>query len=259
MRCVARLKADLAIVCPAFPTNKRTIYIGNLFVGDVPLAESPMKDHPLTPMRDSNLVRVLQRQTKHKVGLVPFATVSKGADAIDDAFRAARARGERYVVCDAITDEHLYTLGQAAADMPLITGGSGIALGLPSNFIKRGLMKAAPPPQTMAADRPRAFIIAGSCSEATRGQVNAAINAGVPAYRVEPRAGCGPAASSQPPCRRLGARPTADEAGAGLFERGARRRARRAGQIRSRRRGRHDRDDARRLRDALVADRLYAA
>ena len=183
---MARLKTDLAIVCPAFPTNKRTIYMGHLFVGDVPLDESPMKDHPLTPMHDANLVRVLQRQTRHTVGLVPFATVSKGADAIDDAFRAARARGERYVVCDAITDEHLYALGQAAADMRLITGGSGIALGLPSNFIKRGQMKAVPPPQTMSAAPGRAAILAGSCSEATRAQVKAAIAAGLPAQRVDP-------------------------------------------------------------------------
>jgi 3-dehydrotetronate 4-kinase len=183
---VARLQTDLAIVCPAFPTNKRTIYMGNLFVGDVPLDESPMKDHPLTPMLDANLVRVMQRQTTHKVGLVPFSTVSKGADAIDDAFRAARARGERYVVCDAITDEHLYDLGKIAADMALITGGSGIALGLPSVYIKRGLMKAAPPPHTMTAASGRAAILAGSCSEATRGQVKQAIAAGIPAYRVDP-------------------------------------------------------------------------
>lgn len=183
---LARLKTDLAIVCPAFPTNRRTIYLGNLFVGDVPLAESSMKDHPLTPMRDSNLVRVLARQTKHTVGLVPYSTVHQGADAIEDAFRTARARGERYVVCDAITDEHLYALGQAAADMPLITGGSGIALGLPANFIKRGLMKAAPPPKTMKAAPGRAAILAGSCSEATRGQVQAAIKAGLPAFKIEP-------------------------------------------------------------------------
>lgn len=183
-----RLKADFTIACPAFPTNKRTIYMGNLFVGDVPLAESPMKDHPLTPMRDSNLVRVLARQTKHKVGLVPFATVDKGADAIADAFRAARARGERHAVVDAITDMHLYNIGAAAADLKLITGGSGVALGLPSNYIRAGLMKAADAPKTMKAPKGRAVILAGSCSEATRGQVAAAIKAGLATYRVEPLA-----------------------------------------------------------------------
>ncbi len=183
---LARLNTDLTFACPAFPTNKRTIYMGNLFVGDVPLAESPMKDHPLTPMRDSNLVRVLARQTRHKVGLVPFGTVDKGADAISDAFRAARSRGERYVVVDAITDLHLYNIGAAAADMTLITGGSGVALGLPSNFIRAGLMKANDAPKTMAAPKGRALILAGSCSEATRGQVAAAIKAGVPALKVDP-------------------------------------------------------------------------
>lgn len=183
-----RLGADLTIACPAFPTNKRTIYMGNLFAGDVPLAESPMKDHPLTPMRDSNLVRVLQRQTRHKVGLVPFAVVDKGSDAIADAFRAARARGERYVIVDAITDIHLYEIGRAAADLALITGGSGIALGLPSNFIRAGLMTAADGTRAMKATPGRSAILAGSCSEATRGQVRRAIEQGVPALRVDPMA-----------------------------------------------------------------------
>jgi uncharacterized protein YgbK (DUF1537 family) len=180
------LRAPLAIVCPAFPTNKRTIYQGHLFVGDLPLAESSMKDHPLTPMRDSNLVRVLGRQTSRSVGLVPYAVVRKGADAIADAFRAAQARGERYVVCDALTDEHLHALGQAATDMRLLTGGSGIALGLPANLVKQGRMQARPAPTTLASRTGRSAILAGSCSEATRGQVAAAIKAGLPARRIDP-------------------------------------------------------------------------
>jgi 3-dehydrotetronate 4-kinase len=184
---MARLKTDLTLACPAFPTNKRTVYLGNLFVGDLPLHESPMKDHPLTPMRDSNLVRVLGRQTKHNVGLIPFATVTKGADAIDDAVRAARARNERMVIVDAITDEHLYSIGAVAAPMPLLTGGSGVALGLPSNYIKQGWMTAAVPAKHMAADPGRAAILAGSCSEATRGQIAAAIKAGMPAFKLDPR------------------------------------------------------------------------
>lgn len=183
-----RLGDGFTIACPAFPTNKRTIYMGNLFVGDVPLAESPMKDHPLTPMRDSSLVRVLQRQTRHKVGLVPFSIVDKGFDTIADAFRAARARGERHVIVDAITDMHLYEIGRAAADMRLITGGSGVALGLPSNFIRAGLMKAADGARVMEARPGRAAILAGSCSEATRGQVRRAIEQGIPALRIDPMA-----------------------------------------------------------------------
>jgi 3-dehydrotetronate 4-kinase len=183
-----RLGADLALACPAFPTNKRTVYMGNLFVGDVPLAESPMKDHPLTPMRDSNLARVLQRQTKLKVGLVPFAVVDKGAAAISEAFAAATAKGERFVIVDAITDQHLVDMGTAAAGMRLITGGSGVALGLPANFIRQGLMRAADAPKHLKAPKGRAVIIAGSCSEATRGQVAAAKAAGLPAFEVDPSA-----------------------------------------------------------------------
>ena len=183
-----RLGIDFAIACPAFPTNKRTIYLGHLFVGDVLLADSPMKDHPLTPMRDSHLVQVLQRQTKHKVGLVPFSTVAMGSEAIADAFVAARQRGERYAIVDAISDINLYDIGAALADAKLITGGSGIALGLPANFVRRGEMTAMPAPMTMAAPGGRALIIAGSCSEATRGQVAAAITAGVPAIKLDPMA-----------------------------------------------------------------------
>ena len=185
---MVRLKADFTIACPAFPANKRTIYLGHLFVGDVLLADSPMKDHPLTPMRDSNLVSVLQRQTKHKVGLVPFATVTKGADAIAEAFHAARARGDRYAVVDALTDMNLYDIGTALADMKLITGGSGIALGLPSNFVRRGEMTATPAPKTLPAPLGRAAVIAGSCSEATRAQVAAAITSGMPAFKIDPLA-----------------------------------------------------------------------
>jgi uncharacterized protein YgbK (DUF1537 family) len=183
-----RTGADFTIACPAFPTNKRTIYLGNLFVGDVPLAESPMKDHPLTPMRDSNLVRVLARQSKRKVGLVPFSVVGGGAEEIRSAFARAPSHGESYAIVDAITDQHLIDIGTAAAGLPLITGGSGVALGLPGNFIRAGRLKGADAPQSMSAPRGRAAILAGSCSEATRGQVRAAIAAGMPSYRLEPAA-----------------------------------------------------------------------
>ncbi len=182
---LARVGGDLAIACPAFPTNKRTVYLGHLFVGDVPLAESPMKDHPLTPMRDSNLVRVLQRQVKAKVGFIPLTTVHRGPEAISEAFAQARARGERFVILDAITDKHLVGMGTAAADLPLITGGSGVALGLPANFVRKGLMKAADAPQTMTAPKGRMAILAGSCSEATRGQIKAAKAAGIPVYEID--------------------------------------------------------------------------
>jgi uncharacterized protein YgbK (DUF1537 family) len=181
-----KLGADLALATPAFPTNKRTVYMGNLFVGDVPLAESPMKDHPLTPMRDSNLVRVLQRQARGQVGLVPFAEVDAGPEAMAASFERARKAGKRLVIVDALTDRHLLDIGRAAHEMLLVTGGSGAALGLPANFVRAGSMRAAEPPRQMSAPKGRAAILAGSCSAATQAQVAAAIAAGVPALRLDP-------------------------------------------------------------------------
>jgi uncharacterized protein YgbK (DUF1537 family) len=183
---LAKVKGELALACPAFPVNKRTVYLGHLFVGDVPLHESPMKDHPLTPMRDSNLVRVLQRQTKLKVGLVPFSIVDQGSAAIKAAFDAAAKEGTRFVIVDAVCDRHLLDIGTAAEDHPLITGGSGVAMGLPDNFVRKGLMKKSDAGAHMRAAKGRAAIIAGSCSEATRGQVRAAEAAGLPAFKVNP-------------------------------------------------------------------------
>src|ERR1700726_34742 len=113
------LGTGFTLFCPAFPENGRTIYLGYLFVGDVLLSESGMRDHPLTPMRDPSLVRVLQRQTEHKVGLVPCATVAKGADAIRTAFAGLRRDGFRHAVVDAVGDDDLLALGAAIADLPL--------------------------------------------------------------------------------------------------------------------------------------------
>jgi 3-dehydrotetronate 4-kinase len=185
---LAKAGSDIALACPAFPANRRTVYLGNLFVGDLPLAESPMKDHPLTPMRDSNLVRVLQRQTRLPVGLVPHAVVDQGAAAIEHAFASAARAGQRFVVVDAIADRHLVDIGRAAASHKLVTGGSGVAMGLPANFIAQGLMKPASAVTRMKAPKGRQLIIAGSCSEATRGQVKAAIAAGIPALEIDARA-----------------------------------------------------------------------
>jgi 3-dehydrotetronate 4-kinase len=183
---LGRVNGDIALVCPAFPANKRTVYLGHLFVGDVPLHESPMKDHPLTPMRDSNLVRVLQRQTKLRVGLIPYSIVDCGAAAIKNAFDAAAKEGAHFVVVDAVCDRHLLDIGTAAENHALITGGSGVAMGLPANFVRRGLMKKSDPIGRFAAAQGRTAVIAGSCSEATRVQVRAAEAAGLPALRVDP-------------------------------------------------------------------------
>ncbi|HLW93579.1 MAG TPA: 3-oxo-tetronate kinase [Roseiarcus sp.] len=165
------LGADFTIACPAFPENGRTIYKGHLFVGDVPLNESSMRHHPLTPMTDANLVRVLARQTKRKVGLIDFAKVSKGPTAVRDGVAALTAQSIGLAIADAIDNRDLETLGEASVDMPLATGGSGLAWGLAGAIRRRGLVAAGvvanalPPAQGLRA------VIAGSCSEATRAQV----------------------------------------------------------------------------------------
>lgn len=155
--------------CPAFPTTGRTVYQGHLFVGDRLLSESGMENHPLNPMTDPDLRRWLKRQAKQPVGFVSASTVNQGADAIRKALMEAAARKECMVIVDAVADEDLLSIGEAAADLPFLTGGSGIALGLPGNFIKRKLVKPG------GARFPRVagpgVILAGSCSKATLGQI----------------------------------------------------------------------------------------
>jgi uncharacterized protein YgbK (DUF1537 family) len=167
---LSALDEAFALVCPAFPTNERTVYQGHLFVGDRLLSESPMKDHPLTPMRDASVVRLLQAQSRRPVGLVPYPVVAAGAAAIARACDALRRAGIAYGVVDALTDADLAAIGTAAADHRLVTGGSGVALGLPANFRRQGLLGTAAPPRRPAASGPAA-VIAGSCSAATRGQI----------------------------------------------------------------------------------------
>ena len=166
------------LACPAFPTNRRTVYKGHLFVGDLLLSDSTMKDHPLTPMRDANLVRVLQRQTARRVSLVAHELVSQGAKALADVF----AELEGIAIVDATSDDDLRAIGRAAAGMKLITGGSGIALGLPANFRKS---RERPRPISMAAVAGGSVILAGSCSAATRRQVAVAKAAGTPALQLD--------------------------------------------------------------------------
>lgn len=164
-----QLGAAITIACPAFPTNKRTIFMGHLFVGDRLLNESGMQNHPLTPMTDANLVRWLQRQMPGKVGLLDHTVVARGAAAVQARLKSLAADGVRVAVADAIDDEQLRTLGEGCAELPLITGGSGIALGLPENFRRKGqLALAAPEPVRVGG---RAVILSGSCSSATRAQV----------------------------------------------------------------------------------------
>lgn len=180
-----------AIACPAFPENGRTVYRGHLFVGDALLNKSGMQNHPLTPMRDANLVRVLQRQTKAKVGLIRYDTIAAGPAAVREAIEPLRADGVRLAIADALSDRDLHVLGEACADLPLVTGGSGIALGLPANFRRAGLLAE----RTDAAQLPRieghAAVLAGSASQATNEQVAAWRGEGTnarPSFRIDPLA-----------------------------------------------------------------------
>jgi uncharacterized protein YgbK (DUF1537 family) len=183
-----RLDAKLAIICPAFPANGRSIYQGYLFVGAVPLHESSMKDHPLTPMRDSNLMRLMGAQTQAPVGHVDYATVLAGAEAVKARFDRLAGEGVRYVVTDALTNDDLMVLGAAVDGHVLLTGGSGIAMGLPRNFSEAGLLEPRSASASLSAPQGRTGIISGSCSTATRGQIQAAMAAGYPALKVDPMA-----------------------------------------------------------------------
>jgi uncharacterized protein YgbK (DUF1537 family) len=175
------------IACPAFPENGRTIFRGHLFVGDTLLNASGMENHPLTPMRDANLVSVLQRQTRSKVGLVRYDAVARGVSAVRESFDTLRDEGVRMAIADAVSDADLYVLGEACADLTLITGGSGVALGLPANFRRAGLLEEQgdaaqlPPVDGLSA------VLAGSASKATNGQV-AEWRATRPAFRIDPLA-----------------------------------------------------------------------
>jgi 3-dehydrotetronate 4-kinase len=182
---MAALDTRFSIACPAFPANGRTIYKGHLFVSDALLSESGMRNHPLTPMTDANLVRVLQQQIKGKAGLVDYASVAKGEAAIRERFVALRAEGYNLAVVDAVSDADLMSIGAACADLPLVTGGSGIALGLPQNFRRAGLLADNLAADSLPATGGLRAVISGSCSIATQGQV-AAMRAQHPAYHIDP-------------------------------------------------------------------------
>ncbi|MEQ6202836.1 3-oxo-tetronate kinase [Sulfitobacter sp. HNIBRBA2951] len=183
---MADLGTDQTIYCPAFPENGRAIFMGNLFVGQQPLAESPMKDHPLTPMRDSNLMRLLAPQVTQAVGLADRLTVAQGAEALRAKLEALRAQGTAHVVVDAVANADLEIIAQACRNMPLMTGGSAVAMPLPDLYLADGTLSAdapkVPAPQ-VAADT---VILSGSCSAMTNAQVAAYLATGAPAYQLDP-------------------------------------------------------------------------
>ncbi|HYD60862.1 MAG TPA: 3-oxo-tetronate kinase [Noviherbaspirillum sp.] len=180
------LGSNFTIACPAFPENKRTIFKGYLFVGDVLLNESGMRDHPLTPMTDANLVRVLQRQTKRKVGLITQDVVSGGPANISQRIEQLKSEGVEIAIVDAVSNDDLMRIGAACADMPLVTAGSGIALGLPQNFRKSGLLDGEASADKLDVPQGLRAVLSGSCSVATNAQVADFIQSGRPAFSIDP-------------------------------------------------------------------------
>jgi uncharacterized protein YgbK (DUF1537 family) len=176
------LEASFVPVCPAFPENQRTVFKGHLFVGDLLLSDSSMRHHPLTPMTDASLVRVLQRQCKSQVGLVEHAVVCQGADAVQARMQALQAQGLRFGVVDAIANDDLMTMGRAFANLPLLVAGSGVAIGLPQNH---GLVPCDAAAQLPTVTGARA-IVSGSCSTASNAQVVDFTQRGGEAFAVDP-------------------------------------------------------------------------
>lgn len=165
---LAALGQDFTLICPALPVNGRTVYQGNLFVGALPLAESGMRHHPITPMQDSNLLRLMEGQAQGRAGLVPFATIDKGAAAIAGAFEQLAEDGVRYAVVDTLTEQHLLDIATAALHLPLVTGGSGLAIGLARQLGSGDLQGAREAGWPRGS---RAVVLSGSCSEMTNRQV----------------------------------------------------------------------------------------
>ncbi|WP_299831091.1 3-oxo-tetronate kinase [uncultured Roseobacter sp.] len=182
---MADLGVQQTIYCPAFPENGRSIFMGNLFVGQQPLAESPMKDHPLTPMTDSNLMRLLAPQVTGTTGLVDRLTVARGAADIDAALARLADDGVAHVIVDAVADADLQKIATACRDMPLLTGGSALAMPLPSLYAQDGTLDADVAKVTPSQIDPGAIVLSGSCSAMTRAQV-VLYAKDAPSYRLDP-------------------------------------------------------------------------
>ena len=179
------LESDFAVVCPAFPENGRTVFQGHLFVGDQLLSESGMRNHPLTPMTDSNLVRVLQAQSQRRVGLLGRDVMALGLAAARARIDALRAGGVALAVADAVDDDDLRLLGMLCAEMALVVAGSGMARGLPARYAALGWAQPDRQAARLDAAAGAAAVLAGSCSTATCGQVENWRAAGRPERAID--------------------------------------------------------------------------
>jgi uncharacterized protein YgbK (DUF1537 family) len=183
--CDALMKAlgtRFTIACPAFPENKRVVFKGYLFAGDVLLNESGMRDHPLTPMGDPSLVRVLQAQTRRKVGLIDYTVVAQGPEAIDRRIAQLMENRVEIAIVDVIAEADFYKLAPSLRKLALVTGGSGMAIALPGTWGMHANAQASHLPPA----RGHAAIVSGSCSTATRGQVTEFVRGGGAALALDP-------------------------------------------------------------------------
>lgn len=179
------LSVKQTIYCPAFPENGRAIFMGNLFVGEQPLSESPMKDHPLTPMRDSNLTRLLAPQVTKPVGLANRLAVARGAASLTERLSQLAEDGVAHVVVDAVANDDLYIIAEACQDMTLLTGGSAVAMPLPELWAKQGRL-AKSTSDARSYDPGPAIVLSGSCSSMTNRQVADFLAKGGPSFKLDP-------------------------------------------------------------------------
>lgn len=182
---MAETGSEQTIYCPAFPENGRRVFMGNLFVGRQLLSESSMRDHPLTPMTDSNLQRLLAPQVNGKVGLIERQTVADGPESISQAAQALADKSIRHLIIDAISDGDLTSIAQAFCNAPLITGGSALAMPLPELYREKGLLPSTDNPPLLPRTEDSSIVLSGSCSEMTRAQVNHYLPMAV-SYRLDP-------------------------------------------------------------------------
>ncbi len=169
---LAELGETQTVICPALPVNGRTVYLGHLFVGEQLLSDSGMRHHPVTPMTDSNLLHLMTRQARGKAGLIGAPVLDRGAGAVREKLTELKNQGVNYVVLDTLNEQHLLTQGEALGEMRLVTGGSGLAIGLARQWATAG----AAGDDAEAAGRPqgeRAVVLSGSCSQMTNKQVSA--------------------------------------------------------------------------------------
>lgn len=175
------LGADITIICPSLPINGRTVYQGYLFVGDVLLSESGMRNHPVTPMTDPSLVRLMEGQATGRAAVIPFPVVQQGPDAVRAALDDLRAHGVRYAVVDTLEDADLRTIGEAVRDLPLTTGGSGLGGGLALALAGDTDGRSAAVWTPVAG---RSVVLSGSASVMTNQQVDA-YRAAAPSLAVD--------------------------------------------------------------------------